>query len=129
MLHHGELAFALNKKTKDDVDTVMGDDDDDGGVNAEEQRALLAQRRRAAKGDLQFPDEVEYEEETSSSIVSDREGLITVREGLIYNHYISHRVLLLEEEEEELVPSEAASRPVKALQVVRTVGVFPVIAA
>ena len=66
MLDHGELAFALNKKTKDDVDTVMGDDDDDGGVNAEERRALLAQRRRAAKGDLQFPDEVEYEEETSA---------------------------------------------------------------
>ena len=66
VLDHGELAFALNKKTKDDVDTVMGDDDDDGGVNAEERRALLAQRRRAAKGDLQFPDEVEYEEETSA---------------------------------------------------------------
>ena len=42
------------------------DDDDDGGVNAEERRALLAQRRKAAKGDLQFPDEVEYEEETSA---------------------------------------------------------------
>jgi hypothetical protein len=45
----------------------MGDDDDDGGVNAKEGRVLLAQRRRAAaKGDLQFPDEVEYEEETSA---------------------------------------------------------------
>jgi hypothetical protein len=61
---HGELAFALNKKS--DNDTLMGDDDDDGGVNAEERRALLAQRRKAAKGDLQFPDEVEYEEETSA---------------------------------------------------------------
>jgi len=67
---HGELAFALNRKSdnnKDGADTVMGDDDDeDGGVNAEERRALLAQRRKAAKGDLQFPDEVEYEEETSA---------------------------------------------------------------
>jgi hypothetical protein len=66
----GELAFALNKKdgNKDGADTLMGDDDDDddGGVNAEERRALLAQRRKAAKGDLQFPDEVEYEEETSA---------------------------------------------------------------
>ena len=62
---HGELAFALNNK-KSDNDTHMGDDDDDGGVNAEERRALLAQRRKAAKGDLRFPDEVEYEEETSA---------------------------------------------------------------
>ena len=64
----GELAYALNKKddNKDGADTLMGDDDDDGGVNAEERRALLAQRRKAAKGDLQFPDEVEYEEETSA---------------------------------------------------------------
>jgi len=62
----GELAFALNKKTND-ADTLMGgDDDDDDGINAEEKRILLAQRKKDAKSDLQFPDEVDYEEETSA---------------------------------------------------------------
>jgi len=61
----GELAFALNKKTND-TDTLMGGDDDDDGINAEEKRILLAQRKKDAKSDLQFPDEVDYEEETSA---------------------------------------------------------------
>mmetsp|Transcript_32005 Transcript_32005/g.67738 ORF Transcript_32005/g.67738 Transcript_32005/m.67738 type:complete len:1028 (-) Transcript_32005:236-3319(-) len=60
----GELAFALNKKSTDTVaDTNMDDDDE---VNAEEKRALLAQRRQNQKDDLQFPDEVDHEEETSA---------------------------------------------------------------
>lgn len=61
----GELAYALNKKNGD-ATTVGGGDafmDDDVDVNAEEKRALLAQRKRDRQNDLQFPDEVDYEEE------------------------------------------------------------------
>jgi pre-rRNA-processing protein TSR1 len=61
----GELAFALNKKTteKDDADGLM---DEDAEVTAEEKRALLAQRQKSAREDLQFPDEVDHEEEVSA---------------------------------------------------------------
>lgn len=60
----GELAFALNKKNGD-ATTVGGDAfmDDDVDVNAEEKRTLLAQRKQDRESDLQFPDEVDYEEE------------------------------------------------------------------
>jgi len=63
----GELAFALNKKNGD-ATTVGGDAfmDDDDDVNAEEKRALLAQRKQDRESDLQFPDEVDYEEEGSA---------------------------------------------------------------
>mmetsp|Transcript_27477 Transcript_27477/g.57330 ORF Transcript_27477/g.57330 Transcript_27477/m.57330 type:complete len:1056 (-) Transcript_27477:49-3216(-) len=62
---HGELAFALNKKTTpSDKDALAEDDDIE--VNAEEKRALLAARKRDLKDDLQFPDEVDHEEETSA---------------------------------------------------------------
>ena len=63
----GELAFALNKKNGD-ATTVGGGDymDDDDNVNAEEKRALLAQRKQDRESDLQFPDEVDYEEEGSA---------------------------------------------------------------
>ncbi|KAL7500637.1 hypothetical protein ACHAWT_009869 [Skeletonema menzelii] len=64
----GELAYALNKKNGD-ATTVGGGDafmDDDDGVNAEEKRALLAQRKQDRQNDLQFPDEVDYEEEGSA---------------------------------------------------------------
>ncbi|KAL7534857.1 hypothetical protein ACHAXR_006123, partial [Thalassiosira sp. AJA248-18] len=65
----GELAFALNKKkgtADDNGDDLMDDDDDDIGVNAEEKRALLAARKKDREDDRQFPDEVDYEEETSA---------------------------------------------------------------
>lgn len=58
---HGELAFALNKKSNNDADTVMDDEDDQ--VNAEEKRQLLAQRKKNAQSDLQFPDEADHEDE------------------------------------------------------------------
>ena len=63
----GELAFALNKKSGD-ATTVGGDAfmDDDIDVTAEEKRALLAQRKQDRESDLQFPDEVDYEEEGSA---------------------------------------------------------------
>jgi pre-rRNA-processing protein TSR1 len=63
----GELAFALNKKNGD-ATTVGGDVymDDDVDVNAEEKRTLLAQRKQDRESDLQFPDEVDYEEEGSA---------------------------------------------------------------
>lgn len=63
----GELAFALNKKNGD-ATTVGGGDfmDDDDNVNAEEKRALLVQRKQDRQSDLQFPDEVDYEEEGSA---------------------------------------------------------------
>ena len=64
----GELAYALNKKNGD-ATTVGGGDafmDDDDDVNAEEKRALLAQRKQDRQNDLQFPDEVDYEEEGSA---------------------------------------------------------------
>ena len=60
----GELAFALNKKTPTDADTVM--DDDDVGVSREEKRSLLAQRKKDREDDRRFPDEVDHEEETSA---------------------------------------------------------------
>ena len=61
----GELAFALNKKSKpeNDNDDLM---DDDAEVNAEEKRALLAARKKNHDDDRQFPDEVDHEEETSA---------------------------------------------------------------
>lgn len=65
----GELAFALNRKkdgddaAKDDDDADM-DDDDDGEVNAAERRALLeARKQKAREEDLQFPDEVQVDDE------------------------------------------------------------------
>eukprot|EP00577_Skeletonema_sp_RCC1716_P003200 CAMPEP_0113373980 /NCGR_PEP_ID=MMETSP0013_2-20120614/1341_1 /TAXON_ID=2843 ORGANISM="Skeletonema costatum, Strain 1716" /NCGR_SAMPLE_ID=MMETSP0013_2 /ASSEMBLY_ACC=CAM_ASM_000158 /LENGTH=1014 /DNA_ID=CAMNT_0000255943 /DNA_START=39 /DNA_END=3083 /DNA_ORIENTATION=- /assembly_acc=CAM_ASM_000158 len=61
----GELAYALNKKNGD-ATTVGGGDafmDDDVDVNAEEKRTLLAQRKQDRESDLQFPDEVDHEEE------------------------------------------------------------------
>jgi pre-rRNA-processing protein TSR1 len=71
---HGELAFALNNKSGNKTnkyssnDTLMGDDDDgdETEINAEAKRAFLAQRKKDASVDLQFPDEVDYEEETSA---------------------------------------------------------------
>ncbi|KAL9189277.1 hypothetical protein ACHAXT_011767 [Thalassiosira profunda] len=60
----GELAFALNQKgAPDDSDAMMEEDKLDAEVHADEKRALLAARKKDREDDLQFPDEVDHEEE------------------------------------------------------------------
>ena len=63
-LDHGELAKELNRKTFDaSIATEAMDYDEDNQVSAEEKNAILAQRRKNQKEELEFPDEVEIDED------------------------------------------------------------------
>lgn len=67
-IDHGELAAELNKK-KTDPSLITGmemDAEDDKYVSAEERQALIAQRKKDKLEDLQFPDEVQVEEEENA---------------------------------------------------------------
>ena len=65
---HGELAAELNKK-KTDPSLITGtemDAEDDKYVSAEERQALIAQRKKDAEEDLEFPDEVQIDDEENA---------------------------------------------------------------
>mmetsp|Transcript_31592 Transcript_31592/g.46303 ORF Transcript_31592/g.46303 Transcript_31592/m.46303 type:complete len:923 (-) Transcript_31592:762-3530(-) len=66
---HGELAFALNKKSDSASVAAAGmlDLDEANDVTPEERRALLEQRRKGRKEDLEFPDEVEVQDDVKAS--------------------------------------------------------------
>jgi len=65
---HGELAFALNKKeTASIAGGIDVDMDEANDVTPEERRALLERRRKDQKEDLEFPDEVEVQEDEMAS--------------------------------------------------------------
>ncbi|KAL3917380.1 MAG: hypothetical protein SGILL_004740 [Bacillariaceae sp.] len=60
---HGELAKELNKKSSASVAANTMDLDDANEVSEEERRALVEQRRKQQQEDLEFPDEVQVDEE------------------------------------------------------------------
>mmetsp|Transcript_21093 Transcript_21093/g.29783 ORF Transcript_21093/g.29783 Transcript_21093/m.29783 type:complete len:921 (-) Transcript_21093:37-2799(-) len=63
---YGELAKALNQKSS--AASVGGMDlEEDMEISAEERKALLEQRRKDQKEDLEFPDEVEVNEDEKAS--------------------------------------------------------------
>jgi pre-rRNA-processing protein TSR1 len=68
---HGELADELNRKKPSQsgsasIATDAMDWDDDNGISKHERASLLAQRRKDQKEELEFPDEVEIDEETNA---------------------------------------------------------------
>ena len=65
---HGELAFALNKKeTASVAGGIDVDMDEANDVTPEERQALLERRRKDQQEDLEFPDEVEVDEDEKAS--------------------------------------------------------------
>jgi pre-rRNA-processing protein TSR1 len=60
---NGELAKELNKKSSASVAANTMDLDDANEVSEEERRALIEQRRKQQQEDLEFPDEVQVDEE------------------------------------------------------------------
>jgi len=69
-MDRGELAEELNRKPAQSgytsVATDVMDWDQDNEISAQEKEALLAQRRKDQKEELEFPDEVEIDEETNA---------------------------------------------------------------
>lgn len=65
---HGELAKELNRKPSAgaSVTTDAMDWDEDNEISTQEKEVLLAQRRKDQKEELEFPDEVEIDEETNA---------------------------------------------------------------
>jgi len=59
----GELAKELNKKSSDSVAANIMDIDDANDVTPEERRLLKEQRRKEQAEDLEFPDEVQVDED------------------------------------------------------------------
>ncbi len=67
-IDHGELAAELNKK-KNDASTVTGldmDAEDDKHVSIQERQVLAEQRRKDLEEDLEFPDEVQVDEDVNA---------------------------------------------------------------
>ncbi|KAL3936126.1 MAG: hypothetical protein SGARI_002695, partial [Bacillariaceae sp.] len=60
---HGELAKELNKKSSASVAANTMDLDDANEISEEERRILIEQRRKQQQEDLEFPDEVQVDEE------------------------------------------------------------------
>lgn len=67
-IDHGELAYELNKKKSDaSVFTNMDMDVEDANyVSAVERQQLIAQRKKAKEEELEFPDEVQVDEDVNA---------------------------------------------------------------
>lgn len=67
-IDHGELAAELNKKKdKAEISSMEMDAEDDKRISAEERQALLNQRKKDHDEELEFPDEVQVDEDEKAS--------------------------------------------------------------
>jgi Uncharacterized conserved protein len=67
-IDHGELAAEFNKKKTDATVITRGDmdEEDDKFISEEERRTLIEQRKRDKQEDLDFPDEVQVDEDENA---------------------------------------------------------------